>query len=95
MWFQHEEDNFSIGFSHRCPENCAEVETYYAFTYPFSYTECQEMMTKFDIKYGKSNQDTSYIINRLLQACTKSPIPVGKNSKCIKKIKKSEYRFLF
>lgn len=62
--FQTESDCFYISFIHRANES-TDIPYYYAFTYPFTYTECLNMLDKFDRKYGKCSHDIEYIINRI------------------------------
>lgn len=59
-----ESDCFYISFIHRANES-TDIPYYYAFTYPFTYTECLNMLDKFDRKYGKCSHDIEYIINRI------------------------------
>ncbi|XP_048517280.1 cytosolic carboxypeptidase-like protein 5 isoform X3 [Dendroctonus ponderosae] len=44
------EDIFTLSFKFRAPEN-PESCTYFAFTYPFSYSDLQKMLTNIDTKY--------------------------------------------
>ncbi|XP_030758911.1 cytosolic carboxypeptidase-like protein 5 isoform X2 [Sitophilus oryzae] len=44
------EDIFTLSFKFRTPEN-ADSCTYFAFTYPFSYTDLQKMLVNIDSKY--------------------------------------------
>ncbi|GIX68678.1 hypothetical protein CDAR_47811 [Caerostris darwini] len=45
--------NFIISFCHTLPLEQDSI-TYFAFTYPFSYTECQNMLDDIDNKMGSS-----------------------------------------
>ncbi|XP_054723482.1 cytosolic carboxypeptidase-like protein 5, partial [Uloborus diversus] len=45
--------NFMISFCHTLPFDCSSV-TYFAFTFPFTYTECQNMLDAVDAKVGSS-----------------------------------------
>jgi cytosolic carboxypeptidase protein 5 len=42
--------NFQLSFTHRIPEK-RETTTYFAFCYPHSYEECQEMLEKLDKQF--------------------------------------------
>uniref|UniRef100_H3BAM9 Cytosolic carboxypeptidase-like protein 5 n=1 Tax=Latimeria chalumnae TaxID=7897 RepID=H3BAM9_LATCH len=44
------ENQFILSFTHRFGENRGTT-TYFAFCYPFSYTECQEMLAELDEKF--------------------------------------------
>lgn len=39
---------------------------YYAFTFPFTYTDCQEQLNGFDCAYQKTDSELTYIIGRLM-----------------------------
>ncbi|XP_035205008.1 cytosolic carboxypeptidase-like protein 5, partial [Stegodyphus dumicola] len=45
--------NFIISFCHTLPQESNTI-TYFAFTYPFSYTDCQNMLDAIDSKIGSS-----------------------------------------
>ncbi|XP_012676859.1 cytosolic carboxypeptidase-like protein 5 isoform X2 [Clupea harengus] len=45
--FELLENQFTLSFVHRMPE-VRGVTTYFAFCYPFSYSECQDMMQQMD-----------------------------------------------
>ncbi|GFY72449.1 hypothetical protein TNIN_273681 [Trichonephila inaurata madagascariensis] len=48
-----QDGNFIISFCHTLPSEQDSI-TYFAFTYPFSYTECQTMLDDIDNKIGSS-----------------------------------------
>ena len=39
--------NFVMSFIHRMPDK-RDTVTYFAFCFPFSYTDCQQMLDKYD-----------------------------------------------
>ncbi|XP_076315818.1 cytosolic carboxypeptidase-like protein 5 [Tachypleus tridentatus] len=45
------EGNFVLTFLHKLPSH-STATTYFAFTFPFSYNECQEMLTQLDKQFG-------------------------------------------
>lgn len=47
---QNLETNFIMSFIHRMPEKRDSV-TYFAFCFPFSYKDCQDMLEKYDEKF--------------------------------------------
>ncbi|XP_064364215.1 cytosolic carboxypeptidase-like protein 5 isoform X2 [Dromaius novaehollandiae] len=48
--FEMVEAQFVLSFVHRFLE-CRGATTYFAFCYPFSYTECQEMLAQLDSRF--------------------------------------------
>ncbi|XP_062429332.1 cytosolic carboxypeptidase-like protein 5 isoform X2 [Rhea pennata] len=48
--FEMVETQFVLSFVHRFLE-CRGATTYFAFCYPFSYTECQEMLAQLDSRF--------------------------------------------
>ncbi|XP_069706642.1 cytosolic carboxypeptidase-like protein 5 isoform X2 [Phaenicophaeus curvirostris] len=53
--FQVLETQFVLSFVHRFLEHRGAT-TYFAFCYPFSYTECQEMLARLDHRFPESGQ---------------------------------------
>lgn len=54
-----------MSFLHK-PHANTTTRHYYAFTFPFSYTDCQEQLGRFDGQHQKSTFKVNYIIQRLL-----------------------------
>lgn len=59
------DDEFVMSFLHK-PHANTTTRHYYAFTFPFSYTECQEQLDRFDSQLQKNTYKVNYIIQRLL-----------------------------
>lgn len=58
-------ENFTISFLHKPLDN-VNVKYFYAFTFPFTYTECQEQLNSFDKLFHKKQIEINYIIKRLM-----------------------------
>lgn len=67
---QVENENFTLSFLHKPGDNI-DVKYYYAFTFPFTYTDCQLQLDYFDAQYHKTTTEFKYIIDRLLDDCNK------------------------
>lgn len=64
-------DQFCMSFLHKPSVNCApKVRYFYAFTYPYTYTECQDQLDRYAELYQKSSLRINYIIQRLLAPVT-------------------------
>lgn len=50
--FQNDESVFTLTFKYKTPENAHSI-TYFAFTYPFSYSELQQMLCNIDTRFSK------------------------------------------
>lgn len=59
--------DFVLTFFHKPQEN-ANVKHYYAFTFPFTYSECQNQLAGFDCLHQKSVMELNYILRRLNSA---------------------------
>lgn len=58
------ESDFILSFVHKPHANIA-TKFYYAFTFPFTYTENQTQLARYDSLYQKSEAEVDYIIQRL------------------------------
>lgn len=67
---QSDEDNFTLSFYHK-PMGNTSVPIYYAFTFPFTYTECQNQLDNFQSMHGKTEKELDSIVDRLVQAESK------------------------
>uniref|UniRef100_A0A8D2JB73 tubulin-glutamate carboxypeptidase n=1 Tax=Varanus komodoensis TaxID=61221 RepID=A0A8D2JB73_VARKO len=69
--FEMAETQFVLSFVH-CFLDCRGATTYFAFCYPFSYTECQDMLARLDARFGplvlppSSSLDSIYYHRELL-----------------------------
>lgn len=59
------EENFILSFYHRTHENIEDNLTFYAFTFPFTYTEQQDALENYDKKFEKSEEELEIIIREL------------------------------
>lgn len=71
---QSDEDNFTLSFYHK-PMGNTSVPIYYAFTFPFTYTECQNQLDHFQSMYGKTDKEIDSLLDRLFQAENKKDEP--------------------
>ncbi len=53
--FQIVDNQFILSFTHRLLE-VRGATTFFSFCYPFSYSECQEMLQQFDKSYPNAAQ---------------------------------------
>lgn len=58
-------DSFILTFLHKNHENPAEVKTFYAFTFPYTYTEQQDQLDIYDEKFGKDEIGMDLFIQEL------------------------------
>lgn len=66
--FQNEGNIFTLSFKYRTPENPQSV-TYFAFTYPFSYTDIQHLLNNYDSRFGNTSfnaKDDIYYVRECL-----------------------------
>lgn len=63
------EDSFILSFVHRTGENVDDNLTFYAFTFPYTYTEHLQMLDTYDRKYKKSFEEIDNIIRELRHPC--------------------------
>lgn len=62
---QTHDEEFTMSFLHK-PHANTSARHYYAFTFPFSYIDCQEQLGRFDEQLQKNAFKVNYIIQRLL-----------------------------
>lgn len=65
--FQLTDENFILSFCHRTGENIDENITFYAFTFPWTYTEHINALDSYDKKYGKDLDELDMIVRELNQ----------------------------
>ena len=65
--FQLTDENFTLAFCHRTSENLEDT-TFYAFTFPFTYTEHIQALDNYDRKYLKDLDELDLIVKELNQA---------------------------
>lgn len=59
------EDSFVLCFTHRTGENVENNLTFYAFTFPYTYTEHLRTMENYDRKYKKSFEEVESLIKEI------------------------------
>lgn len=59
------DENFILSFYHRTHENIEDNLTFYAFTFPFTYTEQIETLETYDKKFERSEKELEIIIREL------------------------------
>ena len=64
--FQLTDENFILSFCHRTSENLEDT-TFYAFTFPFTYTEHIHALDNYDRKYLKDADELDLIVKELNQ----------------------------
>ena len=59
------EENFILSFFHKTTENIEDNLTFYAFTYPFTYTEQIDLLEVYEKKFGKSQDELEITVREL------------------------------
>lgn len=59
------EENFILSFFHKTYENIEDNLTFYAFTFPFTYTEQIELLETYDRKFEKSQEELEIVIREM------------------------------
>ena len=59
------DENFILSFFHKTHENIEDNLTFYAFTFPFTYTEQLDLLNTYDKKYEKSDEELEIIVREL------------------------------
>jgi hypothetical protein len=71
------DDSFVLSFCHRTHENVEDNIVFYAFTFPFTYTEQIHALDSYDRRFKKSLEELEYIVRELNQpAVTKDKIVI-------------------
>lgn len=71
-----------LSFFHKPQENINE-KFFYAFTFPFTYTECQNQLDRFDNLYRKSDEEIKFIMDKLDEAqATDNDSQLDVNANC-------------
>lgn len=63
--FYATDENFILSFYHRTYENIEDNLTFYAFTFPFTYTELMELLESYDKKHEKSPEELEITVREL------------------------------
>jgi Zinc carboxypeptidase len=58
-------ESFFISFLHKTNDIPNDINVFYAFTFPFTYTELQKQLDNFDRKFLKSSEEVKNIVNTL------------------------------
>lgn len=58
-------DSFILTFLHKNSEKPDAVKVYYAFTFPYTYTEQQDQLTVYDERYGKDSIEVDRMIKEI------------------------------
>lgn len=59
------DENFILSINHRTHENIEDNLTFYAFTFPYTYTEQQDALDIYEKKFEKSQEELEIIIREL------------------------------
>lgn len=59
------DENFILSFNHRTTENIEDNLTFYAFTFPFTYTELMETLESYDMRHEKSFDELEIVVREL------------------------------
>lgn len=78
--FQLTDESFVLSFFHRTLENIEDNLTFYAFTYPFTYTEQQENLEQYDRRYEKGPEELDIIVKEI-NASKKDKLVIKINDK--------------
>uniref|UniRef100_A0A182FDX2 Peptidase M14 domain-containing protein n=1 Tax=Anopheles albimanus TaxID=7167 RepID=A0A182FDX2_ANOAL len=71
-------DVFYISFLHKAPEVGSEqTKIYYAFTFPFTYTELLDQLATFDRKFGRHPFELNKMAYEISQKYDTSSVPAG------------------
>lgn len=74
-------DQFCMSFLHKpAATSSPTLRHYYAFTYPFTYAECQDQLDRYAELHQKSAAKVNYIIQRLLAPASDKSHAIAINS---------------
>lgn len=74
-------DQFCMSFLHKpSATSSPTLRHYYAFTYPFTYAECQDQLDRFAELHQKNAAKVNYIIQRLLAPASEKSHAIAINS---------------
>jgi hypothetical protein len=59
------EDSFSLSFNHRTSDNVEDNLTFYAFTFPYTYTEQIQALDMYDKKYKKNLEELDQMVREI------------------------------
>jgi hypothetical protein len=59
------DENFILSFFHKTTENIEDNLTFYAFTYPFTYTEQMELLEVYEKKFGRSEEELEITVREM------------------------------
>lgn len=63
--FNVTDENFIMSFFHRTHENAEDILTFYAFTFPYTYTEQMTALDGYGHKFEKSSEEVDIIIREM------------------------------
>uniref|UniRef100_A0A336LX69 CSON004345 protein n=1 Tax=Culicoides sonorensis TaxID=179676 RepID=A0A336LX69_CULSO len=75
-------DSFMLTFLHKNNDKPESTKVYYAFTFPYTYTEQQDQLAIYDERYGKDNKDVDRIIIEINAVNTKKNGSSNQTSQC-------------
>lgn len=84
------EESFVLSFCHRTNENVEDNLVFYAFTFPFTYTEHIHSLDLYDKKYKKSLEELDWIVRELNQTTSKDKIVIDQTVNALASGKEKE-----
>lgn len=90
------DESFTLSFCHRTNENVEDNTVFYAFTFPFTYTEHIQALETYDRKHKKSLEELDFIVRELRQPCKeKIVIDIQQTTMTVKTIDSEKERSQF